>query len=85
MCVNHLAVEKYKGYVAFCCLCHLGKEGPFFNNYVSLLEVCHMILQSSWCFEVHANSWLSDLKVGKATEILQEEEKAFKIQADKQD
>lgn len=33
-----------------------------------------MILQSSWCLEVHANSWLSDLKVGKATKILQEEE-----------
>lgn len=33
-----------------------------------------MILQSSWCFEVHSNSWLSDLKVGKATEILPEEE-----------
>lgn len=29
-----------------------------------------MILQSSWCFEVHSNGWLSDLKVGKATKIL---------------
>lgn len=33
-----------------------------------------MILQSSRCFEVHSNSWLSDLKVGKATEILQGKE-----------
>lgn len=32
-----------------------------------------MILQSPWCLEVHSNSWLSDLKVGKATKILQEE------------
>lgn len=34
-----------------------------------------MILQSSWCFEVHSNSWLSDLKVGEATEILENKEK----------
>lgn len=40
-----------------------------------------MILQSSWCLEVHSNSWLSDLKVGKATEILQEED-VFTVQVD---
>lgn len=28
-----------------------------------------MTLQSSGCFEVHSNSWLSDLEVGKATEV----------------
>lgn len=28
------------------------------------------ILQSSWCLEVHSNSWLSDLKLGEAAEIL---------------
>lgn len=32
-----------------------------------------MILQSSRCLEVHSNSWLSDLKVGKATKILKDE------------
>lgn len=36
-----------------------------------------MSLQSSWCFEVHSNSWLSDLKVGKATEVLGEEEESI--------
>ena len=36
-----------------------------------------MFLQSSWCFEVHSNCWLRDLKVGEATKILHEEEKVF--------
>lgn len=43
-----------------------------------------MILQSSWCLEVHSNSWLSDLKIGKATEVLQEEDVALMIQVHKQ-
>ena len=37
-------------------------------------EHFYMILQSSRCPKAHSNSWLSDLKVGKATEILQEGE-----------
>ncbi len=55
------------------------------NNYFSLLRaLLHMILKSSWCLEVHSNSWLSDLKVGKATEILQEEQTEFMVK-DKQE
>lgn len=33
-----------------------------------------MILKSSWRLEVHSDGWLSDLKIGKATKVLQEEE-----------
>lgn len=32
-----------------------------------------MILKSSWRLEVHPDGWLSDLKIGKATKVLQEE------------
>lgn len=33
-----------------------------------------MILKSSWRLEVHPDGRLSDLKIGKATKVLQEEE-----------
>lgn len=54
------------------------KKGSILNNchfyYKGLL---YMILQSSRCLEVHSNSWLSDLKVGKATKILKDEGKVL--------
>lgn len=46
-----------------------------FNNYVTLLKCLHVIVQSSRQPEIHSTGWLSDLKLGEATEILQEEEK----------
>lgn len=47
-----------------------------FSIIVTLLRKClHVIVQSSRQPEVHSTGWLSDLKLGEATEILQEEEK----------
>lgn len=45
-----------------------------FLTTVFIQRPSNMILKSSWRLEVHPDGWLSDLKIGKATKVLQEEE-----------